>query len=273
MLFRFADSVLGRARARRSVPLGLSVVGAALITLVSVPAYACVTDGDCVDADTCTLVDTCQLGVCVPGGGGDTDGDLVCEAEDNCPGVANVGQSDLDEDGDGDACDASDRDLNIVFARVKRNTSSNPLKPTGRVFLRGDFLSTPPEAAFSAATGFAVRIRDRFAVEGTPGFPGVDMTLSWTPAMCTVNARFGRIKCQTPDRLGRIVIVPIGGSTTTFKWQVEFRKLPLTGPFDLPVEATLVTGPGAPPTPVAGIDRVGTITDCKQINFGLTCRE
>src|SRR5437867_715772 len=35
----------------------------------------------------------------------DTDGDLVGDACDNCPGVSNTPQSDLDRDGAGDACD------------------------------------------------------------------------------------------------------------------------------------------------------------------------
>lgn len=37
--------------------------------------------------------------------GGDTDGDGVCDARDNCPAVANPDQGDWDDDGIGDACD------------------------------------------------------------------------------------------------------------------------------------------------------------------------
>jgi hypothetical protein len=39
------------------------------------------------------------------GQGGDTDGDGVCDAADNCPAVANADQADTDGDGVGDACE------------------------------------------------------------------------------------------------------------------------------------------------------------------------
>ena len=39
------------------------------------------------------------------GSGDDTDGDGICGNEDNCPGVANAGQEDADNDGTGDVCD------------------------------------------------------------------------------------------------------------------------------------------------------------------------
>lgn len=46
----------------------------------------------------------------VGGGCLDADADGVCDADDNCPQVANAGQADADHDGLGDACDACPTD-------------------------------------------------------------------------------------------------------------------------------------------------------------------
>jgi hypothetical protein len=94
------------------------------------PAGTCaadpLSDGTiCNDGDTCSIPDQCQGGVCIAAGGGDTDDDGICDADDicpndpnndidgdtvcgdidNCPTVANAVQADADSDGFGDACD------------------------------------------------------------------------------------------------------------------------------------------------------------------------
>ncbi len=144
------------ARHPRPLIAALAVVA----VLAGAPAArACVSDAECDDGVACTLIDTCQAGVCVPGGGGDGDGDGICDAEDNCPAVANAGQADLDGDHAGDICDGDDRALNLVVAKVMRNVSKIPSKQNGRIFLKGDFL-TLGETPFDASSGFLVRVQD-----------------------------------------------------------------------------------------------------------------
>jgi hypothetical protein len=227
------------------------------------PARACVSDAECDDGVACTLIDTCQAGVCVPGGGGDADGDGVCDAEDDCPAVANPSQADLDGDDVGDACDADDRELNLVVVKVMRNVAKLASKQNGRIFLKGDFL-TLDEAPFSAASGFLVRVQDG------PGASLLDTTFSWTPADCRTNSS-GVIKCKTPDKRVQAVFNPIKGFPgAAYRFTMKMSRLGLPGPFSEPVTVTIVSQPA---TLVDGVDRVGVILDCRQINSGIVCRE
>lgn len=54
----------------------------------------------------CDSIDRCQDGVCVDQGGGDSDGDLVCDLSDNCPLASNPAQADADGDDFGNVCDS-----------------------------------------------------------------------------------------------------------------------------------------------------------------------
>ena len=70
---------------------------------------------------------------------GDSDGDTVPDDADNCPLVSNADQEDVDEDGDGDACDAvvfeglRDDALREALQRVHADTHASPPRSYGEV--------------------------------------------------------------------------------------------------------------------------------------------
>jgi len=58
----------------------------------------------------------------------DTDGDGVADAVDNCPQISNPGQADLDDDGEGDACD-NDIDGDGLDNATELSLETDPANP------------------------------------------------------------------------------------------------------------------------------------------------
>jgi hypothetical protein len=223
-------------------------------------AGACTSDAECDDGDTCSLIDVCLAGVCVSGGGGDTDGDGRCEAEDVCPGIADPLQLDLDEDGLGDLCDGDDAVIELIVAKLKPNRKTPPQQPDGMFLGKGEFITAPPEDTFQIAQGLLVRIQDALMV---------DETFSWDAGECTTGTN-GVIKCFSVDRLRKIVLKPLRTFPRLFRFVFRIKKLDIHGPFFGPVVISLVNSPAQL---TEGTDRVGEIIDCFATNAGLKCKE
>ena len=184
----------------------------------------------------------------------DSDGDGVCDAADNCPAVANPGQSDLDVDSIGDACDGNDAELNVTRLELKHD-SDRSASDVSLYRVKGDLLLTPAEGALSAASGLAIRVRDSLET---------DVAFAWTSGECAT-APSGNIRCISIDKTAKLLVTKIR-APRVYKYAVKVRRaaLPENRAFIPPVEVTLGNAP---------IDRVGSVMDCRASNAGLFCRE
>lgn len=92
------------------------------VNIVAAPP-SCSLDTDCDDGDACTL-DVCTASGCshTPIDG---DGDGIPDCSDNCPLVANPGQQDGNQDGEGDACDSSPPDTVIISGPTGVHKTTN----------------------------------------------------------------------------------------------------------------------------------------------------
>jgi hypothetical protein len=201
------------------------------------------------NGDTCSQADTCQAGFCRAGGGGDTDGDLRCDADDDCPLVPDAGQRDLDGDGAGDPCDDADATLVVRRAVVRADPSATD--DAGRTLASGDLAVVPPDA-FTAAAGVSVRVRDGATL---------DVGVTWSAAECRTGSA-GGVACRSGDRRSRAKFAPPRAGRVRFA--VRLARRPETGPFAPPVRVTVTTG---------SVDRVGAISSCSSNGARLRCRQ
>jgi len=92
------------------------------LTLGNYTVKAVNSNPGCYDQKTVTV--TGGVGTC-DNQGGDTDGDGVCNNQDNCPNTPNPDQADSDGDNIGDACDTPSN-CGIDLVSFNRTTSSDP---------------------------------------------------------------------------------------------------------------------------------------------------
>ena len=189
----------------------------------------------------CSLPYTCQEDLCTAGGG-DMDGDQVCNDDDNCPSVANTNQADLDGDGVGNACDPVDATIALGEARIQH--SSEPAQPNdGRIILKGTFQMGPSEGPFSDAAGISVRVQDGL---------GLDYTVSWSPGRCADSGT--RIRCRSGSGWLRGTFWQRPSGPGQYGFHIALSRVDLHDMLQGPVTVDIMHGDS--------IDRVGTLDAC-----------
>lgn len=219
--------------------------------------------------DTCSETDECDgidgSGVCLnTGGGGDVDVDQTCELDDNCPGLANTSQADIDSDGDGDMCDADDGGYSLVLGRARLRhavgTSLGAWTVTGSLNVNDEQLAFATKAV---ANQILVNVRD--------GDASFDSTVALTG--CTETRQ--RIRCTNATRTVRALFTPTRTAPFVYRFSISASKVPATEtgatqPAGL-VHASLHEGP---PSNVDRHDTIGDIVACAPSGTrSLSCRE
>ncbi len=182
----------------------------------------------CDDGAACSVPDLCQSGICEAGGNGDFDGDLICQDEDNCPGIANPGQEDPNMDGEGEVCDADELGISVDRIALK---SAIKGPGSGQYIVKASLVANPEAGDVLDAEGdITITLKDG---------SGYAFTRVFTPAECI--EKKGKIKCRSADKKQKATFKPKKkGLPGTYKVKIGFKKLSETVLF-MPVGSVTVS--------------------------------
>ncbi|MFN2426002.1 MAG: hypothetical protein ABR587_06105 [Candidatus Binatia bacterium] len=260
------------------------------------PAGTCtavpVSDGTlCDDGDLCSITDSCQAGACAAGGGGDSDFDGTCDADDlcpvnapkiapgicgcavadtdtdsdstadcndNCPADANPDQADIDNDGIGNVCDNDDANGSLVVSQVRIKAANPDVGANGRVRVAAVVL----DGVAGGTLADDLVLGNVYVELSAGGF-------STTAAVGTCTGT-GRIKCRNEATGVKASFTPLvqGDNNVPDVWKMRLsqRKVASTVTPTAPASLSLVQ-----PTP--SITRADDISACDARPARLNCRE
>lgn len=222
---------LARAAVTVGVVLALTAGGVA-------PVAACMADAECDNGDTCALPDLCLAGSCVLGGGGDLDGDLVCDAEE-------------------DPSFSFELTKVVVRRRTAARRDNSSIKGTA------DLLYPAALGPFIGAAGLAIRVKDALSVI-PPAGDGVDVTFTWGAGECST-APSGRIRCRSGDGLSSAEFKPSPTAPDLIAFSFKIKGgTDLAGPFFGPIRVVL--------TRATALHQGAPIGDCRLTRSGIQCR-
>lgn len=174
----------------------------------------------------------------------DGDGDGIADDADNCPDAANADQADLDGDGAGDVCDATDARLTSVKVAVRASSIGK-----GRVTLDGTFTAAPPDG-FDASAGLTAVLV--LADESSVG-------ASWLAGECQARTPT-RIVCTRPDRTASGTFRANRSGVWKYKVTISGLSMATSSP-----AASVRVRQGA-------IDRVAELSSCASSATAMRCK-
>ncbi len=165
---------------------------------------------------------------------GDSDGDGIADALDNCPAVPNANQADADGDGVGDACDPCTNGAAVVKPKLKLGKL---LAPTGDETLSFSGAVTVPltPTIDPATNGIRVLVLD------LQGALLLDVTIPGVTNWRTTTSRWTYADKSGAPGITRVSVRHAAATPATLKFTVKGKGLSLTvPPAGLPLNATVV---------------------------------